>query len=308
MLPTAVVTAQVAVLLPLFRLCHHAGSFPTLSPTSFLRAMLATLLLLGYFCAALWLMASLRTAVGALSAHSKRLIGLSVASLSWLLHGYSLCEWIFRSGNLVLTIESAGSLISWFCVAIAVIKTIQNPRFAAITAGMLTLTGIAAALGHLSQPAYEVADTNISLIVHVTLSVLAYALLTIAAAMALALTLLDRRLHQHRSLGMLAQLPSVDALETGMFQAITVGFALLTLTLISGFIFVDNLFAQHLAHKVILSSIAWAVLAVLLTGRHFFGWRGRTAARWALASFVLLWLAYFGSKFVLESVLGRHWT
>ncbi len=269
--------------------------------------MLAALLLFGYLCAAVWLVVSLRTPAGALSAHAKRLIGLSVAALVWLLHGFSLCEWVFLSGNLALTVESAGSLISWICIAIAGVKTIQYPRFAGLTAGMLALTGVLASMGHLSQPAYRVMDADRTLVAHITLSVLAYSLLTVATAMALALTMLDRRLHRHQPLGMLAHLPSVEALETGMFQAIVVGFGLLTLSLLSGFLFVDNLFAQHLAHKAVLSCLAWIVLAVLLTGRHFFGWRGRVAARWVVSSFVLLLLAYFGSKIVLEAILGKHW-
>ena len=49
------------------------------------------------------------------------------------------------------------------------------------------------------------------------------------------------------------------------------------------------------------------VFAVLLFGRWRFGWRGRTATIWALSGFALLALAYFGSKIVLESILGRHW-
>ena len=82
---------------------------------------------------------------------------------------------------------------------------------------------------------------------------------------------------------------------------------MLTLALFSGFIFIDNLFAQHLVHKTVLSCLAWFVFAVLLFGRWRFGWRGRTATIWALSGFALLALAYFGSKIVLESILGRHW-
>jgi ABC-type uncharacterized transport system permease subunit len=99
----------------------------------------------------------------------------------------------------------------------------------------------------------------------------------------------------------------VEALESAAFQALASGFAVLTLALFSGFVFVDNLFAQHLVHKTVLSCLAWIVFAVLLFGRWRFGWRGRRAANWALSGFALLGLAYFGSKIVLESILGRHW-
>ena len=112
---------------------------------------------------------------------------------------------------------------------------------------------------------------------HIVLSTLAYALLTIGVALTLALRMLDRRLRSRRPLGWLTALPSVEALEAGTFQALAAGFAVLTLALFSGFVFVDNLFAQHLVHKTVLSCLAWFVFAVLLFGRWRFGWRGRTA-------------------------------
>ena len=82
---------------------------------------------------------------------------------------------------------------------------------------------------------------------------------------------------------------------------------LLTLALVTGAFFIENLFAQHLVHKVVLAIIAWLVFGVLLLGRRRFGWRGRKALRWTLTGYVLLGLSYFGSKLVLENMLGRHW-
>ncbi|MGR9099977.1 MAG: cytochrome c biogenesis protein CcsA, partial [Gammaproteobacteria bacterium] len=60
-----------------------------------------------------------------------------------------------------------------------------------------------------------------------------------------------------------------------------------------------------LVHKTVLSIIAWVVFFVLLMGRIRYGWRGQTAIRWTIAGFVLLLLAYFGSKLVLELILKR---
>ena len=96
-------------------------------------------------------------------------------------------------------------------------------------------------------------------------------------------------------------------MEGMMFGAINIGFIGLTLALFSGLIFVDNLFAQHLAHKTILSLLSWAVFGTLALGRWRLGWRGRTALRWVLGGFVILALAYFGSKIVLELLLDRQW-
>jgi ABC-type uncharacterized transport system permease subunit len=47
------------------------------------------------------------------------------------------------------------------------------------------------------------------------------------------------------------------------------------------------------------------VFAALLAGRKLRGWRGRRATRWLYAGAALLLLAYAGSRFVMEVVLGR---
>jgi ABC-type uncharacterized transport system permease subunit len=76
----------------------------------------------------------------------------------------------------------------------------------------------------------------------------------------------------------------------------------------SGFAFVEDLFAQHLVHKTALSLLALALFGILLVGRRFAGWRGKRAVYLYLGGFVILCLAYFGSRFVLEEILGRSWS
>jgi len=88
-----------------------------------------------------------------------------------------------------------------------------------------------------------------------------------------------------------------------MFQFLGFGFILLSVSLLTGFFYLEDIFAQHLVHKTVLSIIGWVILGVLLFGRIRFGWRGRTAVRWTLSAFAFLMLAYFGSKLVLEFIL-----
>ena len=90
-------------------------------------------------------------------------------------------------------------------------------------------------------------------------------------------------------------------------STLAAGFAALTVALFTGLVFVYDLKAQHLSHKLWLSVLAWTLFAILLIGRARYGWRGRTAARFTVGGFLALSLAYLGSKFVLEVVLGRHW-
>jgi len=144
---------------------------------------------------------------------------------------------------------------------------------------------------------------------HIVLSLFSAGLLTIAAMQAGALALQDRLLHQHElSRLLLRGMPPLQTMERLLFQLIAIGFMLLSATLLSGLWFLHDWFAQHLAHKTVLSLCAWLIFGVLLWGRWRYGWRGRTAIRWALSGYAVLILAYFGSKLVLEQFLGEHWT
>jgi ABC-type uncharacterized transport system permease subunit len=142
---------------------------------------------------------------------------------------------------------------------------------------------------------------------HIVLSLLAYGVLTIAAVQAVMLAIQDQRLHRHRIGGSALGLPPLETMEMLLFRLIAIGFFLLSLALLSGLFFVENLFAQHLVHKTVLSAAAWLFFAVLLWGRWRHGWRGRLAVRWTVGGYTALLLAYFGSKFVLEALLGKHW-
>lgn len=140
---------------------------------------------------------------------------------------------------------------------------------------------------------------------HATIALLAYATLAVAALLAVTLWLQERALRRREFHGWLRALPPLVQLESLLFRTISVGFTLLTATLLSGLLFVENLFAQHLVHKTVLSLMSWLVFGGLLIGRYRNGWRGRKAVRWTLVAMALLVLAYFGSKFVIELVLRR---
>lgn len=138
---------------------------------------------------------------------------------------------------------------------------------------------------------------------HAWLALLAYATLAVAALLALMLWLQQRALRRREFHHWLRALPPLVELETLLFRTIGVGFVLLSATLLTGALFVADMFAQHLVHKTVLSVLSWLVFGGLLLGRWRRGWRGTTAVRWTLAAMALLVLAFFGSKFVLELVL-----
>ena len=163
----------------------------------------------------------------------------------------------------------------------------------------LSLLGYALSAGTVAR------DLDWRLELHAWLALLAYAALAIAALLAIMLWAQERALRRREFHAWLRVLPPLTELETLLFRTIWTGFVLLTATLLTGVLFVQDFFAQHLIHKSVLSILSWLVFGALLVGRWRRGWRGARAVRLTLVAMGLLVLAFFGSKFVLELVLQR---
>jgi len=139
---------------------------------------------------------------------------------------------------------------------------------------------------------------------HIIFALLAYSMLTIASLLAVQLAYLDYRLKSRKLPFTSLKLPPIMTLEKTLFQFIFIGFILLSCTLTTGFIFLEDMFAQGKAHKAILSMIAWVIYAIILWGHHKQGWRGRLMVYVTIIGSSLLTLAYFGSRFVREVILS----
>jgi len=149
---------------------------------------------------------------------------------------------------------------------------------------------------------------------HVAIAVLAYSTLTIAAFHAVLMALQESRLHAHPAgmqRGWLAlaidRLPPLLTMEKLLFRLIAFGFGLLTLTVLSGVLFSEQVFGTPVKwdHKTAFTMLSWLLFGILLAGRAWRGWRGKTALRFTLTGFATLLLAYVGTRFVLEVVLHR---
>ena len=140
---------------------------------------------------------------------------------------------------------------------------------------------------------------------HILSSIIAFSLLNIAALQAILLAIQEQQLRKHPPRRFIQTLPALQTMESLLFRMIATGLVFLTVSLVTGFVFIEDLFAQHLVHKTILAIIAWITFSGLLLGRLNYGWRGQTAVKWTLAGFSLLLLAYFGSKLVLELILQK---
>lgn len=159
--------------------------------------------------------------------------------------------------------------------------------------------------------------SSLALRLHLGVAILSYSILTVAALHALLMASVDHYLHQPSAdpgrglAGLFTRLPPLLALESLLFRQIAVGFVLLSATVASGALFSEELFGRALqfdhttAHKIVFALASWCVFGALLAGRAVFGWRGRTALRWTFVGFVMLLLAYVGSRFVVEVILRR---
>jgi ABC-type uncharacterized transport system permease subunit len=232
-------------------------------------------------------------------------LGLSLGFAGLILHSWLLWDSIFSHAALNLGFFNALALTAWTVVTLLLVSSLTKPvenlglillPVAALTVGLEARFGEIAFMG----PA-----TSWALKIHVLLSMLAYSLLTLAAVQAILLAVQDHHLRIRQPGGFVRGLPPLQTMESLLFEMIGAGFVLLTLALLSGFAFLEDMFAQHLVHKTVLSCLGWLVFGGLLLGRFRNGWRGRTAIIWTLSGFVLLILAYFGSKAVLQLILSR---
>jgi ABC-type uncharacterized transport system permease subunit len=197
------------------------------------------------------------------------------------------------------------SLISWVIVVAVLMSSWKKPLDNLFL--YLFPLAIICLLSSIFIPSTYQPQTNYTagVALHILLGILSVSIITIAAFQTLLISFLNRLLKEKRSFALVSHLPPLETMEALLFEMLWLGLLLLTGVLLTGVIFMEDFFGQHLSHKAVLSTISWGVFAILLWGRHQLGWRGRTANRWILTGFTFLILAYFGSKFVLEIILDR---
>ncbi|MGK7294361.1 MAG: cytochrome C assembly family protein [Candidatus Wenzhouxiangella sp. M2_3B_020] len=233
--------------------------------------------------------------------------GLLLAVAGVALHAWSFALEFGRLGAPTADFFSALSLVS---LLILIVLLVLLARFPLVEIMPLALPGAAFMVVHklvISPDPVALETGKVMLDVHITASLFSYSLLSIAAITALFIAVLHNLLRRHKGAALIEILPPLVVMENMLFKMIGVGWIILSISLATGLLFVDNLFAQHLAHKTFLSIISWLVFGLLLLGRWRYGWRGMRVVRLCLIGMAVLLLAYFGSKAVLELVLDRRW-
>jgi ABC-type uncharacterized transport system permease subunit len=230
---------------------------------------------------------------------------LWIAGAAALFHGLTLFNIIFTPRGKNMSTFYALSIIGWLAALLFISASFTKPveRLGIV---ILPLAALMLCLQILFPGDHIIAPVGIwQLQTHILFSLFAISMLYLAAVQAVLLYVQDSQLHAKHLGKFVRRLPPLQIMEDLLFQIIVVGFLLLSIALITGVIFIEDLFAKGHAHKTVLSILAWILFATLLFGRHQFGWRGRTAISWTLGGFASLILAYIGTKIVLEIILNR---
>lgn len=224
-----------------------------------------------------------------------------------IVHASGLYIALFSEVGMRFSFSFALSLMMWLAVLIYWLESFMS-RMEGMQPMVLPLAATCAILPVFFPNVHVVAHVGATgFILHFLAAMLAYSLLTLSALHAIFMGFTESALHKRSLRRSLNSLPPLLAMESLLFRMLLLGFILLTLTVGSGVMFSEELFGKPLTidHKTLFAFASWGIFATLLVGRHAWGWRGKRALRWTLAGFALLILAYIGSRFVAEVVLGR---
>jgi ABC-type uncharacterized transport system permease subunit len=223
------------------------------------------------------------------------------------IHAAGLYDALFAEVGMRFSFSFALSLMMWLAVLIYWLESFMA-RMEGMQPMVLPLAAACTALPIFFPNVHLVAHASATgFKLHFLAAMLAYSLLTLSALHAIFMGFTENALHKRALKRSLSSLPPLLTMEKLLFRMLLIGFILLTLTVGSGVFFSEALFGKPLSvdHKTLFAFASWGIFATLLIGRHAWGWRGKRALRWTLAGFALLVLAYVGSRFVAEVILGR---
>ena len=271
-------------------------------------------LLLYFSTAACWLLlsgvawrASRPAMAGGPAPRSDMRIESVVVPVALVLHGMLLYRRVVVPDGLDLGIANAVSMLVWLTVLIYWLAGLAFQGLTAIL-GLMSPVALLAVLLQATPMRHVVTYGGDPLFtLHFVIAMLAYSLFIVATVHAVLMLAEEKWLHRGVLPPFLKSLPPLLEMEALLFRILLAAFVLLTLTVVSGVFFSEQLFGKPLkfSQKTVFAIISWFIFGGLLAGHYFRGWRGRKAVNWTLAGFTALLVAYVGSKVVLELVLGR---
>jgi len=231
-------------------------------------------------------------------------VSFGLACLAMIAHLGLISKVSFIHDTLNFSLASMVILVSGIVVLIFLLGGLAMPiRRLGVLVYPMTILSLLFALSWGDEPA--MLDRNsMAFNAHILISLSAYALLAIASIQALLYVYQERQIKKRANPTMLMALPPLQTMEMLLFRLLGFGFGLLTLALLSGAAFSQQIFGHAFVfqHHTILAVAGWLVFAVLLFKRVRHGMRGSQAMVWTIAGFLLIQLGYFGTKLVSESL------
>lgn len=228
-----------------------------------------------------------------------------ILALGLAAHAFGLYQQMVLPDGYHFAFFKISSLFCWTANFLILLSSLRKPLHNLF---LITLPiSVAALLSSLyteAQTAPVYLKLDVQTASHILLSILAYSTMIVATVQTLLLAFQNYQLRHRHPTGIVRLLPPLQTMEKLLFELLWVGEILLTLVIITGAFQIESVREQHLHHKIVFTVLAWLIYAILLWGRHYLGWRGNSAIRWSLSGFVSLVLAYLGTKFVLEMILG----
>lgn len=217
-----------------------------------------------------------------------------------ILHALILSHQILGDGSLNIGALKALSLTAFIMLIIA------TPYLQRYINTLVVLTIFAALALFLSafESENSVQTPNTLLGLHIVTSMVAYSLLLLASVQAVLVYLRDRALKGH-TLFLVDRLPPILRMERLLFRLLGIGFALLTISILTSFAFLDLWFTRQFIHKTVLTGLAWLLYGGILASHYFFGIRGRLAAKFVVITSIVLLLGITGTRLIQELIFHR---
>tara|TARA_B110000967_G_scaffold209487_1_gene265888 strand:+ start:453 stop:1223 length:771 start_codon:yes stop_codon:yes gene_type:complete len=255
---------------------------PLLHALPFIAYLLSGLLLTRYFV------------LGSVTNQHRTIVNLMLL-IACSSHGYILFE-LWQYDGVFFGLTASISFVAWVVSTLLFLTSFSKP-IQSLGILIYPLSAIAVIIAFLF-PGTQGKLLSISIAAHVFLSIGAYAILAIAVGQSVLLSIQERYLHERNFNTFVDRLPALQTMESFLYQSLKMGLLLLTLSLISGYLYIDEFFSQNITYKTILSIIAWFGFAIIIIGHNIFGWRGKLVAVSTQIAFSVLVLSYFGTKFI----------
>ena len=231
---------------------------------------------------------------------AKRLALFTIVPLAC--HGWLLYQSIDTEFGQNLSIFNVFSMTFWLVSMLIIFSSVKR-KLGILVMTVLPITGLSLLASQSIGHQYLIDASAPGYLAHTLISLAAISVISLAAIQSLFVSVLDSRLKHHPA-PTVRGIPALQDMEKFLYILIWTGFILLSFSILTAILFMPRTGAPIPLHKPILSISSWLVFATFLVGRHRKGWRGKTAVHWTISGFVLLFLAYFGTRTVLEFILG----